>query len=158
MYLAPELHARLQPVFAGWLSVKNSWNFFDYKLDFLETAQRYEIGTPNFLGIVGAEVATGILNEVNPLHIQDHLLDLGDKLIEPLSELGMTYIGSELKNERSGIYSFTGPDTENLFKFLTEQRIYLSLRNKALRFSPHFYNTEKEMQQIIECCQKYIRK
>jgi cysteine desulfurase/selenocysteine lyase len=158
MYIAPELHARMQPVFAGWLSVKNSWNFLDYKLDFLDDAQRYEIGTPNFIGMVGAVVATGILCEINPQRLLDHLLHLGDKLIGPLCELGMTYIGSEEKKERSGIYSFTGPDTENLFQYLSRQRIFISLRNQALRFSPHFYNSEQEIEHITDLCQKYIRK
>ncbi len=158
MYITPALHASLQPVFAGWLSVKNSWDFLNYKLDFLDDAQRYEIGTPNFIGIVGAVVATGILAEADPQRIQNHLLRLGDKLIKPLTELGLTYIGSSVPKERSGIYSFKGPDTEGLFKFLTNQQIHLSLRNQALRFSPHFYNSENEIDQIVELCQKYIRK
>jgi cysteine desulfurase/selenocysteine lyase len=164
MYIAPALHARLQPVFAGWLSVKNCWDFLNYKLDFLDDAQRYEIGTPNFIGIVGAVSATGILVETNPLRIQTHLLQLGDKLIGALGELGLSYIGSSVPAERSGIYSFKSaeaagtPDTEGLFKFLTSQQVHLSLRNKAIRFSPHFYNTESEIEQIVNLCQKYIRK
>jgi len=158
MYIAPELHARLQPVFAGWLSVKNSWNFLDYKLDFLENAERYEIGTPNFIGIVGAAVATGILAEIDPQNTQTHLLNLGEKLIHGLTELGFTYIGSTEQKEKSGIYSFTGTDTENLFKFLNSRRVHLSLRNKALRFSPHFYNNDEEIEQIILLCQQYIRR
>jgi cysteine desulfurase/selenocysteine lyase len=158
MYIAPELHARLQPVFAGWLSVKDSWNFLDYKLDFLESAERYEIGTPNFIGIVGAATATGILTEINPVRTEKHLLNLGKKLIHGLTESGLTYIGSDQDNEKSGIYSFTGPDVENLFQFLGHERIHLSLRNKALRFSPHFYNTDEEMEQIIHLVQHYIRR
>lgn len=158
MYIAPELHARLQPVFAGWLSVKDSWNFLDYKLDFLESAERYEIGTPNFIGIVGAATATGILTEINPVRTEKHLLNLGKKLIHGLTESGFTYIGSDQDNEKSGIYSFTGPEVESLFQFLGHERIHLSLRNKALRFSPHFYNTDEEMEQIIHLVQHYIRR
>ncbi len=161
MYIAPALHARLQPVFAGWLSVKNSWDFLNYKLDFLDDAQRYEIGTPNFIGIVGAVIATGILVETDPHRIQSHLLRLGDKLIGSLNELGLIYIGSSIPAERSGIYSFRSAgavNTEGLFKFLTSQQVHLSLRNQALRFSPHFYNTENEMEHIVNLCQKYIRK
>jgi selenocysteine lyase/cysteine desulfurase len=40
MYISPVLFERLKPAFAGWLSVKDSWNFFDYRLDFLVYAGR----------------------------------------------------------------------------------------------------------------------
>jgi cysteine desulfurase / selenocysteine lyase len=155
MYIAPELHARMEPVFAGWLSVKNSWNFLDYQLNFLDNAERYEIGTPNFIGIIGAVAATGLLVEVDPQRIQSHLLQLGDVLIEGLTELGLTYIGSTIREERSGIYSFSSAGTEDLFKFLSNNRVHLSLRNKIVRFSPHFYNSGKEMTDIIGLCQQY---
>lgn len=51
MYIAPSLFERLQPAFVGWLSVKDSWDFLDYHLDFLQDGGRFEIGTANVLGI-----------------------------------------------------------------------------------------------------------
>ncbi len=77
MYISPKLHEKLDPVFAGWLSVKNSWDFLDYRLDFLEDAERYEPGTPNFLGIAGAKAATDLLVEVGAGRIEKHLFGLG---------------------------------------------------------------------------------
>jgi selenocysteine lyase/cysteine desulfurase len=103
-------------------------------------------------------VATEILCTAGPQQIHNHLLRLGDKLIRSLSELGLTYIGSRVPDERSGICTFSGKDTEGMYKFLTDRQVYLSLRNQALRFSPHFYNTEQEMDQITNLCQEYIRK
>ena len=42
IYVRPELFKKLQPVYAGWLSVENAWDFLDYKLEFLPDVRRYE--------------------------------------------------------------------------------------------------------------------
>lgn len=158
IYVNPTLEDNLIPVFAGWLSVKDSWNFLDYKLEFLEDAGRFEIGTPNSMGIIGACAATDLLLEVNPTHIRDHLLKLGDLLISLMSELDLNYLGSEQSKERSGIYSFTGRDIEGLFNYLSNEHIHISLRNNALRVSPHFYNNETEIKEFAHICKKYLAK
>ena len=156
IYLTPDLQKTMIPVFAGWLSVKDSWNFTDYKLDFLEDACKYEIGTPNFMGIIGAGAATDLLTEISPVHIEKHLLKLGDMLIDRLSEYGLDYIGSEIQEERSGIYSFVIKDAEDMFNYLQHRRIHISLRNNALRISPHFYNSMSEIEEFIRMCRNYI--
>jgi len=98
------------------------------------------------------------LLQINPNHIQDHLLELGDLLISLMSELDLHYLGSSQANERSGIYSFKGKDDEGLFNHLSDQRIHVSLRNNALRVSPHFYNNESEIKEFAHICKKYLAK
>jgi selenocysteine lyase/cysteine desulfurase len=158
IYVNSQLQRKLIPIFAGWLSVKDSWNFLDYSLDFLEDAGKYEIGTPNFMGIIGARAASDLLLEINAAEIENYLLQLGDILLSGLSELGLSYIGSMRKEERSGIYSFTFKNAEDAFKYLEQQHVHISLRNDALRISPHFYNSEDEIEELIRICKKYIDK
>ncbi len=150
MYISPVLFERLKPAFAGWLSVKDSWNFFDYRLDFLDDARRFEIATSNVLGIFGLRASTDLLLAAGLANIEKHLFALGDRLIEKLSVFGFKYIGSDNKKERSGIYSFTCEDEKALFENLQKNRIHISLRNGVLRFSPHFYNTLEEIDQVVD--------
>lgn len=150
MYISPVLFERLKPAFAGWLSVKDSWNFFDYRLDFLDDARRFEIATSNVLGIFGLRASTDLLLAAELANIEKHLFMLGDRLIEELSVLGFKYIGSDNKKERSGIYSFTCENEKALFECLQKNRIHISLRNDILRFSPHFYNTAEEIDQVVD--------
>jgi selenocysteine lyase/cysteine desulfurase len=150
MYISPVLFEKLKPAFAGWLSVKDSWNFFDYRLDFLDDARRFEIATSNVLGIFGLTASTSLLLDVGINSIERHLMSLGDRLIENLTPLGYTYIGSnELKN-RSGIYSFKCENVKETYKLLRANNVHLSLRNDLLRFSPHFYNTSEEIDKVID--------
>ncbi len=150
MYISPVLFEKLKPAFAGWLSVKDSWNFFDYRLDFLDDARRFEIATSNVLGIFGLRASTDLLLAAGLANIEKHLFMLGDRLIEELSVLGFKYIGSGNTKERSGIYSFTCGDEKALFEYLQKNRIHISLRNGVIRFSPHFYNTLEEIDRVVE--------
>lgn len=157
-YVAPHLHRQLTPVFAGWLGVKDAWNFLDYNLDLLEDAERYEIGTANFLGMFGGAAATGLLLEAGPENTEQHLLALGDRLIGGLSEMGMQYIGSDQRNQRSGIYSFKAGDVENLISELQSKKIHVVGRNGAMRVAPHFYNNEDDIDQLILECKHFYQR
>ena len=161
MYIAPTLHENLHPAFAGWLSVEDSWNFLEYKLDFIEDAGRYEIGTANALGIIGCKVSTDLLVEVGTENIEKHLFSLGDYLIESLKNIDMIYNGSLSLEERSGIYSFNYKDTEvlkDLHQYLSTNKIHVSYRNGALRISPHFYNDKDDIDNFIAACKSYLNK
>lgn len=150
MYISPSIFDKLKPAFTGWLSVKDSWNFFDYRLDFLDDARRFEIATSNILGIYGLAASTDLLLEAGTVNIEKHLIGLGNYLIEKLSERGYNYIGSNDLKERSGIYSFSCQDVKESFDHLQKNKVHLSLRNDVLRFSPHFYNTTEEIDQVVE--------
>jgi selenocysteine lyase/cysteine desulfurase len=155
MYISPPLFERLKPAFVGWLSVKDSWDFLDYRLDLLDDSRRFEIATSNLLGIVGLRASTGLLIEAGIKNIEKHLMTLGDRLIEGMINCGYNYIGAQGTFERSGIYSFTGPDINGLLEHLKKNNVHLSTRNEVLRFAPHFYNTSEEMDQVIKICEKY---
>ena len=149
MYISPVLFDKLKPAFVGWLSVKDSWNFFDYNLDYLEDARRFEIATSNVPGIFGLSASTSLLLEAGIEQIQKHLFSLGDRLIERLTDLGYTYVGSRDEKNRSGIYTFQCENVKETYKHLRKNRVHLSLRNDLLRFSPHFYNTVEEIDEVL---------
>ena len=158
MYIRPEVMKDLEPVFAGWLSVKDSWNFLDYQLDFLDDAGRFEMATQNYLGICGLRASTDLLVENGTQNTQDHLLALGDKMIDSLTPMGMKYIGSENRKHRSGIYTFKAPEAEQLTRFLKNNHIHVSLRNDAMRVSPHFYNNADDIDQLVRQCRQFYEK
>ena len=156
MYIKPELHERLEPAFAGWLSVKNSWDFLDYRLDFLDDAERYELGTANFLGIAGARAASDLLVEVGPARIERHLLELGNYLIEAMETSGFVYTGSRDEKHRAGICSFRHERAKEIFDHLTDNKIIVSLREGVIRISPHFYNTRAELENLVRTIGKIL--
>ncbi len=150
VYIRPQLLQRLEPAFAGWLGVENAWDFSSHKLDYLPDARRLEIATANFMGITALYESLALLLETGLPQIEAHLLRLGDQLINGMRRNGLQFMGSENPARRSGISSFSGKDIPGLADFLMARNIICSVRNGWLRVSPHFYNSEEEIQRIID--------
>jgi len=150
LYLSNNILKKVEPVFAGWLSVKDSWNFFDYKLDFLDSADKYEPGTLNFLGLVSAEKMLKKFLELGIKDINARILELTDRLIEGLKDLGIDIVTPEEKKYRSGIVSIKTGNNEKVFKKLLLKNIFLSLREDIIRFSVHCTNTEEEINVLLK--------
>lgn len=149
MYIEKKLFDKLQPSDTGWLAVEDAWNFYDYRLDLLSDARRFEYATANFLGLSGLSASVELLREAGMDNIQKHLIGMGEKLVNSLQEAGLVFRGSKDKNYWSGIFSFSGNQMEKLYEYLLTKDIVCSLRNGMLRVSPHFYNTQDEVDEFI---------
>ena len=55
---------------------------------------------------------------------------------------------------RSAILSFGGKNLDKIFSSLKEAGIFISKREGGIRVSPHFYNTEEEIEKVVEILRK----
>ncbi|MBL7994028.1 aminotransferase class V-fold PLP-dependent enzyme [bacterium] len=152
IYVRDHLFDKIKPQHVGWLSVKDAWNFFDYELDLLDDAKRFETATENWLGVYGLQASLELLLEVGIDNIYRHLMNLTGILAEGLRQNGLIIASSQEPIHRSGIISFrsgSAERTKNIFEYLTKNHIISSFREDMIRISPHFYNTEDEMREII---------
>lgn len=152
-----EHFGRLQPAIAGWKCVKNNKNYSACDLDFLDSAQRYEPGSPNVLGIVGLHAALGLLLEVGIESIAVRLARLRGVAVAGLREKGYEVLGPSDGKRSAGITSFTSQrqDMARLRNDLDASGFVVSLRDcfeggRCIRLSPHFYNTEEEIMQLLD--------
>lgn len=155
MYISSSLFRQLHPAFTGWLAVNNAWDFFDYQLDFLPDARRYEYGTANFMGIVGLSASVELLQEIGLENIERKLLHLGELLVNGLQGNGLQFVNTPDKKHWAGIYTFKVQETERLFEFLGKNQVVCSVRNGMLRISPHFYNTVEEINSLIALIKQF---
>jgi selenocysteine lyase/cysteine desulfurase len=81
--------------------------------------------------------------------IESHILAITKILMEQLQAInGLQLISPEADRERAGIVSVrqqNGDFPMSLSDSLEQRHVTCSVRNGALRFSPHFYNTPDEM-------------
>ena len=77
---------------------------------------------------------------------------LTDQLYAGLKEKGYNVVSSRRPGERSGIVVFGHVDitSEALYEKLYEAEIVGAVRGGGLRLSPHFYNTEEEIDRILD--------
>jgi selenocysteine lyase/cysteine desulfurase len=121
-------------------------------------ARRYEAGSANLLGLAGLEAALELILEVGVENIAAELLRQRAWLVAALQAKDFTVLEAGAPPEHaSGILTFfkPGADLPALHQKLAEARILTSLRadrsgKRYIRLSPHFYNTDAELQRALE--------
>ncbi|MBC8249414.1 MAG: aminotransferase class V-fold PLP-dependent enzyme, partial [Anaerolineales bacterium] len=106
LFCRQELIEEIKPAYAGATSVVDFLNFRDYNLTFLPDARRFELGTPNLVGMVGLLASVNLLLEVGIEEIRRWTLHLTDVLIEDLQERGYQIASCLRPEHRSAIVSF----------------------------------------------------
>ena len=152
-YLSSEAKRKIKPSFYGWMGVDWELNFTDllrYDLDPFPSARKFEIGTHPYSLIWTMYSSLKLLSEVGIKNIERHNLALLDLLIEHLKKQDYQIISSLDPNHRSSILSFSGRNTEGLYKELRRHNIIVSYREGSIRVAPHFYNTADEMKRLTE--------
>src|SRR5258706_6237150 len=158
MYVRQSLQERLTPPIYGWNNVRCPNYVAQEQIVFRKTSQKYEAGTHNLLGIVGLVAAMEMVLEYGVENIARELLRKRGMLVPALRENGYTVVQGDAPAEAtSGIVSFykPGEDLASLHQKLTDANIITSLRadragQKFIRLSPHFYNSDSELQRTIE--------
>ncbi len=125
---------------------------------FADTARRYEAGSYYMAGIFALEGAIELALEIGIENIAKRLLFLTDRLTDGLRAKGYRVISSRMPTEASGIVAFRSDvhDHDKIQAHLeAEHRIVIAVRCGRLRASPHFYNTEREIDQLVEALPKH---
>ena len=155
LYVRKKLIEKFEPPFIGWASVKpevfetiDFWEIRDLKLS--ETASRFEIGTPSRVSVTGAAAALHLLLGVGIEGIEKRILALTDYLIELLSVRGIKFQTPLEPECRSGIVNFLIDNPQERTDKLAKKGIVVSARAHGIRVSPHFYNTEEEIDKLVE--------
>jgi cysteine desulfurase/selenocysteine lyase len=157
VYVKKEHFELCRPTLLGSWNVRAPGFVAQDQIEFLDTAQRYEPGAMNLPGIVGMKAAVDLLLQAGIDRIADRILSLRDRLIQGLEPAGYRLLGKPERATGSGIVTFSHParDLTEVFQRMTQERIFCSQRqdrqgNQYLRFSPHFYNSEAEIDRVLE--------
>ena len=130
----------------------------DYQLDFLDTADVFELGTTNFMGM---GIANGMLEmflSIGIGHIHHHVENLASRLIHSLLELNLKVITPIQTQKRAGIVSIRVPDPNDIISKLQENQIYAAVRGDVLRFSLHGTNSMDDVDGILDVLNREIKK
>lgn len=154
-YVAPRIFDELRPMASGWLSVQDPWEFFEYDLNYQPTAERFEPGMFNVGGVVGAIESLKMMLDIGIENIERRILEHSLYLSERLNAEGYRLATVDEPQHLSGIVSVYHDRPDDLFAYLQEKKIQVSLRNGLIRIAPHFYNTRSEIEQFFECLHKF---
>jgi len=157
-YVRREIQDRLNPPVYGWHNVRNPNFVAQEQIVFRPGAVKYEAGTHNLLGLVGLMAAMELALEIGVENVAAELLRKRAWLVPALQAKGFAVLNADAKTENaSGIVSFyqPGKDLAAVHKKLADAGVVTSLRTDRqgqnyIRLSPHFYNTDAELQRVLE--------
>jgi selenocysteine lyase/cysteine desulfurase len=156
VYVKKEHFELLRPTLLGAWNVVSPNFIAQEEIRFVPTAQRYEPGVLNIAGIYGMVAAIELIMSHGLEAVAARLLELKAHLVAGLEEMGFQIHGPKAGATASGITTFRHPaaGAERFFGALEKAKIIASLRHDRngidyLRFSPHFYNTEEELDRAL---------
>jgi selenocysteine lyase/cysteine desulfurase len=102
---------------------------------------------PNiYAGVAGLE----LLQETGVPAVEAHVSALNTRLIEGLHDLGATVVTPSDPARRGPLVCVASSDVPALVSSLAEERIVCSLRDTNLRIAPHLYNTDGDIDTLLD--------
>lgn len=151
IYVSEKLQQKIEQDYVGWLSVDDSWNFLNYELKLKSSADRFQGGTLNSIGIYALNASLKFFKQFDFDEIEKLVTANSSYLIHKLEEIGIKLVlsGCDKKNI-AGVVSFKHDNSQKIFEALSQKKIHCAVRSGYVRFSPHFYNTKEEIDIVVE--------
>lgn len=153
LYITEELQHALRPATLGWLAVEDPWQFSNFDQPVAGTARRFEGGSLNMPGLWGYHAALSTLMEFGIPAIEKRINDLTCHLVSRFDSIpGLEIFTPADACHRGGIVTIRpgNADAAVVFKRLLKRNVTVALREGMLRFSPHFYNTDAEIDATVD--------
>ena len=156
-YLSPQVRDRLDLKVVNWLTVKGSEEFDSLPVEEFslpKTAEIFDVpATANFLNLYALDASLEFVQRAGVRTVTEHCTQLLDRLGEGAMRRGLRLSAAWAPERRSTILCFQADSpeaTKALFDKLTAQHIAVSLRHGMIRVSPYLYNTEADIDRLLE--------
>ncbi|MCG6937039.1 MAG: aminotransferase class V-fold PLP-dependent enzyme [Gammaproteobacteria bacterium] len=145
----------------GWHMLQHAFDFSHQhdSIQIAETAQRFECGSPNMLGITALNASLGLLLDIGIDEVQQALVEKTEYLFRQLASFPDIQILTPTdKGKYAGIVTFQklAVDNVKLQQHLQDNNVICAYRGDGIRFSPHFYTEPQLLDKALEIVSDYI--
>ena len=152
LYVRRELIGRLEPAVTGWLAFEGTDDLSRltrYDDTLRADARRFELMTLPYQDFAGLNASLDLLLELGVERIREHIRALHRPVLAWAERSGAR-VTSPRGGNASGILCVAPDGVQEVHRRLKAARIVCSLREGAIRFSPHCYNTVDEMERVAQ--------
>ena len=152
LYVRRERIAELTPRFTGWLAFRGTDDLSrltDYDPTFHADARRFELVTLPYQDLAGLTESLTLLAEAGVDRIAAHLRALRAPLLAAADRGAFRVTSPTDGVHDSAIWCVRTDDVTRAHGRLRAAGVTCSLREGALRLSPHFYNTAEEVERVV---------
>lgn len=163
LYVNREILEELEPAIIGWHGISDSviarvlakrdtfGKPFDLAdVDPAKDATRFEWGTWSVISVIGSTAAMEFALKYPSAERAPLIEKLTDHLIDGLNKKAKKITSPLERTRRSGIVTFEDPEAAKTAQRLQSQGVIVAPRVNTLRVSPHFFNTEHEIDVLLE--------
>jgi cysteine desulfurase / selenocysteine lyase len=136
----------VEPASIGWYSVVDDLKF---PYDLKPTASRFELGGPNLVSIYALNEGVKLLLETGIERIETHVLGLGTRLLEGISDLNLPVITPVDPALRAGIVAWEDPGNAATAKQLAGRGVYVTGSSGRIRAGMHLYNDDSDVDRLV---------
>ena len=158
LYVRPDLGKKLRPRFTGWMAHENPFAFEIGPTRYACPPFRFMNGTPHIPSLEAARPGLKIIREVGIGRIREKSKRQIARLIDLADQQGWRVNSPRDPEERGGTLSIDMPESQEVCRELIKREILVDYRPQAgVRMSPHFYNTDPELETAIRAVEQILR-
>jgi cysteine desulfurase/selenocysteine lyase len=152
VYVRRELIRELRPSVTGWMAFEGTDDFSrltQYNDTLRGDARRFELITLPYQDFAGMNASLKLLLGLGISRIQKHVHLLHAPVLAWAARSGARVVSPQ-GDRGSGILCVAPANVGEAFRALKASHVISSLREGAIRLSPHAYNTPEEMERVVE--------
>lgn len=161
LYVDPALRPKLEPSFTGWMAHANPFGFEPPPMRFRDDALRFALGTPPIPALYAAREGPKIVAEAggpDMSAIREKSLRQTERLMSMAGKRGFELRTPRDPKRRGGSVSIAVPNPREVSLELNAEDIVCDYRPQSgVRFSPHFYTTDEELDQAFQTLDEILR-
>lgn len=159
MYVAPQ-HQAGTPIEFNWISRKDSAQFsglVDYRDDYQPGARRFDVGeSANFHTMPAVIAALELVLEWGVDEIAATISARNAEIARWADGFGLACLERDKRAGHILGLSLTAGAPHDLAERLATANVYVSIRGQSLRISPHVYNTDNDVDQLIHALENAL--
>jgi len=161
LYVDPKLRPKLEPSFTGWMAHANPFGFEPPPMRFRDDALRFALGTPPIPALYAAREGPKVVAEASGGDmnvIREKSLRQTQRIIDLADARGFELRTPRDSDRRGGSISVLMPHAKEVAFELNAEDIVCDFRPGAgVRFSPHFYTTDEEIEIAFATVDEILR-
>lgn len=151
LYVRPGSIRDLEPRLTGWIAHADPFRFAPGAIEYAATVRRFAQGTPNIPGLYSCLPGLKLVEEVGLPNLWAESRRRTQWMVEFARERGWKLNSPVDPARRGGSVMIGVKDGREMVRRLAERRVFVDARpNVGLRISPHFFNTDEEVQEGME--------
>jgi kynureninase len=151
LYVRPDLQGELKPRLTGWVAHNAPFDFAQPPMSYSDSVRRFAQGTPSIPALYSVMPGLQIVDEVGVQAIRQESERRTQQMIDFALERGWKVNSPADVDQRGGSVMVYVEDGPAMVSRMAERKVFVDCRpGVGLRMSPHFFNTDEEVQEAMQ--------